>query len=382
VLALARFARRVERSSGRAIAPILAFAVAFGTPFLYYSRSLFSHAWTASLLFLSWDFIRSSEEGRRRVSTRLAAAGFLAGLAAISEYPAALVSAALAFRAMAGPFPRRVTSFAIFAAGALPAVLALALYDAACFGSPLRLSSACEADPGFAALAAEPLLGFRLTRSSAILGTLFSPQRGAVLFSPFWLWAVAGWVRWWRSGASRGDCVFTFAAALLVWLPIAAYPNWQGGWSFGMRYLVPGVFFAALPIPHALGSAVSRGLFLVAVAFSAAFHGLGSFAWPHFSQFMAWPAVTVSAWFVAHRAVAPNLGLLAGAPPVVSLVPAFVLILAALAIALRAFPSSRPPRAAAALAGIALFAATIALPIPVSESDRRERQTLAAPDSD
>ena len=58
---------------------IFACAVAFGTPFLFYSRTFFSHAWTASLLFLAWDLIGRSEETPRRRSVFLFAAGLLAG---------------------------------------------------------------------------------------------------------------------------------------------------------------------------------------------------------------------------------------------------------------------------------------------------------------
>jgi hypothetical protein len=386
VLALARFLRRAEESEGgRAVAPALAFAVAFGTPFLYYSRSLFSHAWTASLLFLSWDLIRASEERRRRPVAWLAGSGALAGWAAISEYPAALIAAALAVRAVVGPAGRpsgRGRTLLAFAAGAIPPLVLLALYNAACFGSPFRLSSACEADPAFAVLARRPFFGFRLPQLSAAWGTLFSSSRGAVLFSPFWLWAAGGWILWWRSGRDRRDCVFTLASTLLVWLPITAYPNWDGGWSFGMRYLVPAVFFAALAIPYALGGRTSRGLFLVAVAFSAALHALGSFAWPHFFQSLAWPVATASAWLIAHGAVAPNLGQFLGLSPVASLVPALVLFAFGLVAAARKFPASRPRPATAAAIGVAVLAVTLAMPVRVSSENRFHREALASDRAD
>ncbi|MGZ6988848.1 MAG: hypothetical protein ACXVH0_07805, partial [Thermoanaerobaculia bacterium] len=96
-LALARFARRLEAQTSETAAAV-ACAVAFGTNFLFYSRTFFSHAWTASLLFLAWDLIVTSEETPRRRSVLLLAAGLLAGWAAISEYPAALVAMVLAAR--------------------------------------------------------------------------------------------------------------------------------------------------------------------------------------------------------------------------------------------------------------------------------------------
>ena len=51
----------------------MTFAVAFGTPFLFYARSFFAHAWTASLLFLAWDLLRERGRPRRAGAARLRA---------------------------------------------------------------------------------------------------------------------------------------------------------------------------------------------------------------------------------------------------------------------------------------------------------------------
>jgi hypothetical protein len=90
-LALARFVARLQPGKG---AGLVVFAVTFGTPLLFYGRSFFGHAWTAALLFLAWDLLRTSEE-RPPVSGTLllaGAAGLLAGWAAISEYTAAPIA--------------------------------------------------------------------------------------------------------------------------------------------------------------------------------------------------------------------------------------------------------------------------------------------------
>ena len=379
LVALARFTRRLEeRAPTRATAALVSCALAFGTPFLYYARSFFSHAWTASLLFLAWDLLRTSEETRRRRSTFLFGAGLCAGWAAISEYPAALVAAALAARALAVPPGRRMRAAAIFAAGALPALGLLALYDAVCFGSPWRISSACEAFPTYTELARRPLFGLGLPTLTGAFGSLFSPRRGVILFSPFFLWAIGGWIAWWRSGRDRQDCVFTLAASIAVWLPIAGYPHWDGGWSLGMRYLLPGLFFAALAIPRALETPLSRGFFLAAVAFSVALHTLASLSYAHYPNGVVWPVAAVSAWLVSRGAVAPNLGLFAGLPPLLSLLPAIAAIGTALALALRRFPAARPGAAMGSLLGVAILAAALLLPAPVWPSDAAWRQRVAA----
>jgi hypothetical protein len=378
-LALARFARRLE-SEARApeTAAAVAGAVAFGTPFLFYSRTFFSHAWTASLLFLAWDLIVRSEETPRRRSVFLFVAGLLASWAAISEYPAALVAVVLAARAFAGARGRRTSGAAFFAAGAVPALALLAAYDAVCFGSPWRLSSACEAFPAYAALARRRLLGFGPPTLAGLLGTLFSPRRGVLVFSPFLLWSIGGWHSWWRSGRDRRDCVFTLAVALAVWLPITGYANWDGGWSLGMRYLLPGLFFAAMPIPRALETPLSRGLFLAAAAFSVALHTLASLSFAHYPNAIGWPVAAVSAWLLARGAVAPNLGLLAGLSPWLSLLPAVVAVAAPLVVAVRRFPRTRPGVGMACALGVSALVAVLFLPAPVWPSDSVWRESMAS----
>ncbi len=376
-LALARFARRLEAQAS-AMAGTVACAVAFGTNFLFYSRTFFSHAWTASLLFLAWDLIVTSEETSRWRSAFLLAAGLLAGWASISEYPAALVAVVLAARVGAGARGKQMSGAALFAAGAVPALALLAAYDAACFGSPWRLSSACEAFPAYAALARRPLLGFGPPTLAGLLGTLFSPRRGALLFSPFLLWSIAGWLSWWRSGRDRRDCVFTLAVALAVWLPITGYANWDGGWSLGMRYLLPGLFFAAMAIPRALETPLSRGLFLAAAAFSVALHTFASLSFAHYPNAIRWPVAAVSAWLLVRGAVAPNLGLFAGLSPWLSLLPAVVAVGAAFVVAVRRFPRTRPGVGMACALGVGALVAVLFLPAPVWPSDSVWRERMAS----
>ena len=135
--------RRIAARHAAAARPLVA-AVAFGTPFLFYGRSFFSHAWTAALLFLSLEAIRRAEaaSAKRRVGALLWAAGLLAGWAAISEYPVALLAGLLLLRAAARGALRNGV---LFAAGLVVPLALLLAYNAICFGSPFVLSSAREA---------------------------------------------------------------------------------------------------------------------------------------------------------------------------------------------------------------------------------------------
>jgi hypothetical protein len=364
VAALARLARRLSRVDPAA-APLVLAGVAFGTPFLFFARSFFAHAWTGALLFLSWDAIRSGEDAasRRRGLLLSAAARFLAGWAAISEYAVAPVALLLALRALrvggrgrAGALP----AFAAFAAGAAAPLATLAVYDAICFGSPWVLSSAREAYPSYSRLAGEGLFGFGAPSLRVAAAYLFHPARGLLIFSPFLIWAIPGFLRWWRSREDRADCAFALGATLLYFVLMTGYPNWHGGWSLGDRYLVPILFFPALALPRALATPRSRGLFGAAVVLSAGTHLLLTASWPYFPEDVAWPAATGSAWFLARGWVAPSV--LAGAPAGgwIALALAAAAVAVSLALALRrAEPGSlRPLSAVAGLLPLALLLAS------------------------
>ncbi len=312
-IALALFRRRL--GSGPC-ATMAAFAAAFGTPYLFYARTFFSHAWTAALLWIAWELVRVAEERehRSRVELLRVGAGFLAMWSAITEYPLAVLVLALAWRVC---WRRSVRPLAWFALGAAVPVAVLAAYNAACFGSPFVLSSAREASSLYARLDAGALFGFSLPRPAVAWRYLADPSRGMLLFSPFLLWAAPGFWRGVRGG--EPDARFAAGAALVYFVVMTGYANWHGGWSLGDRYLLPGLFLAAAALPDALRSPWSRVLFVAAAVCSAAVHLALTLSWPHFPPGFAWPAGNGSLWFLARGWVAPGFpGRWGMAPPVLA----------------------------------------------------------------
>ena len=363
VLALWRFARSLEDGASHPSAPALATAAAaFGTPFLFYGRSFFAHAWSAALLFLAWDRLRSRRPYGPGVGVAAALAGFLAGWAAISEYTVAPIVGLLALRAAMGrDRGGRLAGFLSFLAGAAVPLALLLWYDAACFGSPWILSSAREADPSYAALASRGVFGIGLPDARVALDYLLHPARGALLYSPFLLWFLGGAVVWWRSGRNRADCALAVAAVAVGFASLTGYPNWHGGWSLGDRYLLPLLFFAAAPIARALATPLSRGLFVVCVAFSIGAHFVLTAAFPHVPLELAWPASAGSLWFLARGWAAQSLGTIVGLSPAASLaVPLGLTALAAFP-AIRAARPTAPSPSIAALAGASAFLLLLAL---------------------
>ena len=369
ILALQRLAVRL-RSSGAhpAASPLVTLAVAFGTPYLFYARSLFAHAWSAALLFLAWDRLRASEEsGSRRGAASAGLAGLFAGWAVISEYTVAPIALVLAVRALARPDRRRLAAFAVGAAVPLGLLLA---YDAVCFGSPFTLSSAREADPAYAALAGRGVFGLGAPNGRVASELLLGPTRGVLLFSPFLLWSIGGALRWWRSGKDRADCAFVLGATGLFALALTGYPNWHGGWSLGSRYLLPAVLLTALPAGRALESALSRGLFVAATVCAAGAHALMTSTFAHLSPDQAWPAVTTSAWFLARGWVAQSLGTVLGLGAAASLVLPWGAALFAFALVVRAARPVRPVVPVAVLAGAAPLLALLLRPPTLSYEGR------------
>jgi hypothetical protein len=373
VLALWRFARLLRDLGGGGEVALIVAAVGFGTPFLFYARSFFSHAWTASLLVLAVDRLFAAARRPRGGTGAAFAAGLLAAWAAISEYPVFLLLPLLALRALAGRnWPR---ALAFCAAAALPVALLL-LYNAACFGSPLTLSSAREAHPQFAELAGRGVFGIGMPRPRILASYLFHHNRGLLLAAPFLAWAAWGFARWWRSGRQRMDAALSLAVTVVFLAVMSGYPNWEGGWCLGSRYLVPILFIAALAIPHALDGALSRGFFLAGVTFAAAHHALLASSFPYFPPSLPWPAATGSLWFLARGLAAPSLGTLAGLPPILSLLIPGLLIALAIVSALRAFPPTKPGKPAAALLGVAALAATLWLPVRLEPWDAQWREGI------
>jgi hypothetical protein len=353
LLGLARFARRLASGPNEAAAALVACAAAFGTGYLFFARSFFSHAWSAALLFLSWELLRDAASARtpRGEAARRVAAGLLAGWAVISEYNVLPVAALLGLRAAAD---RRFRSVVPFAAGAALALAALGAYDSVCFGSPWVLSSAREAYPAYSRLAERGFFGIGPPDPAVAAAYLLHPARGVLLFSPFLLWTLPGLLLWWRSGKQRADCALAAGATALYFVAMAGYPNWHGGWSLGSRYLLPVLFFASLPIAHALTTPLSRGLFAAAVAFSVAGHFLLTASWPYFPDDVQWPVATGSLWFLERGWIAPSVVSGAGgSAATITLLLAAGACAVPLVLALRAAGPMSPRPAVAAVLGLA-----------------------------
>ena len=297
----------------------MTFAVAFGTPFLFYARSFFAHAWTAALLFLAWDLLRASRGGRRAAGAAgLARArrGFLAGWA---PSPSTRWRRSRSCSRSAPRSPRRAAlrpTFLSFAARRrVPARAPPRLQRRL-----LRLAVRCSS----CARGLSRVRGARRHGGSSGSGSRAARSRSAYLFHP---------------GAR--------APPLFALLPLGRSRASLGGGGTGgiaptassrsprrsLTFLAPDRLSelarrlgARQPLPAAarlLRRARGRCRALDVSALARALRRGGrllrrrarfslTLSWPHFPPDFTWPAATGSRWFLARGWVAPNLGSLLG----------------------------------------------------------------------
>ena len=318
VLLLALLFARLAPEGGRREA---LFALLFATPLLAYALLLFAHALVAACLFGAWAALFGPSAGSAG-PRRDAAAGALLGLAVLSEYPAAVPALAIVAVA-AWRAPRRLLPIG---AGALPFAALLGAYDAACFGSPFRLSSGLEKDAAFRDLARRGLFGIGLPRPAILLRLLLDPSKGLLVLSPLLLLVPAG-----LAAARRRLGPRAFAALLLaplaVLLTYAGYPNWHGGFTVGARYLVAALPFLLFPLAFLRWGPVATFL----SGASAAAVGLTTLVFPFVPPGFPLPWGSFAAPLLAEGLAAPNLLHLVARP--LALVVPFAIVLAAAAVA-------------------------------------------------
>jgi len=99
--------------------------------------------------------------------------------------------------------------------------------------------------------------GLRSSFLTGLAGTMISPSRGLLVYSPFLALAAAGlWMRRGRLGALD---VVAVGATLIIWILASNTQDWSGGWSYGPRLLadtLPFLAYLMLPVVDAVARPV------------------------------------------------------------------------------------------------------------------------------
>ncbi len=183
-----------------------------GTLLLPFATLFFDHMLSAALGFASFAVVFHARE-RGRGGWRLAAAGVLAGLAVVVEFPLGIVAVVLACYAAIGERPARRAL--TYAGGLVVGIAPLLAFNAWAFGSPWTLgyTNALEAPAGgggapIVGANDEGLYGVGFPDPRAALSLLVS-EKGLLIVTPLAIVALAG-CRW--PGVPVGGRRRSFAA--------------------------------------------------------------------------------------------------------------------------------------------------------------------------
>ena len=226
---------------------LLSLTYGLGTIALPFGTVFFGHQLAAVLLFGAFYlFYRIIHH---ELPIRFAAlAGLLAGYAIITEYPTAIIAAALVLYAC---WPRawrwRVALAAVV--GLLPALAVAGVYNTLAFGSPLSQGYAHLSGPAmFVQGQAQGFMGITYPHLDALWQTTFGPYRGLFLLSPVLLLAFPGWLLLRRWAAWRREALLWAGIVVAYFLFTISYFEWSGGNSLGPRHFLPALPFLVLPI--------------------------------------------------------------------------------------------------------------------------------------
>jgi hypothetical protein len=235
-------------------------------------------------------------------------AGFACGWALASEYTAGLIIVSIFF-SLVWPGWRRIVAFGM---AAIPPLLLIPAYSYACFGDPFILPYSRQAS--FPEMK-EGVFGIKWPDLETAFKLLFSPTRGLFFWSPFLIMAGFGYGELFR----RSPRMFwlMYLVPLLQILVISGRVwDWESGPALGPRLLSP--MLPLLALPCALGIRRWPRLGTALASYSIAITTLATLtdACPPASIYN--PMIELHIPLFLKGQFSPNLGMLFGLHPYVS----------------------------------------------------------------
>jgi hypothetical protein len=248
----AAFLALLRRRFGVPARSALATALSLGLGSLVfpYATMFYGHVLAALFLFVAFALVtrRETVPGRH-----LAAAGAAAGLAVLTELPAAPVAVLLGVCAVTLVRPRRQALW--YVAGGSGPLLLLLGYQYAAFGAALRSGYALVSRPEFAAGMSHGVMGVGVPRPGVLFAELFGRARGLLYLSPVLLLGFVGLSRRlvavWADRRARAEVAVASGVVVYFLLMNAGYYMWYGGSALGPRHVIPALPFLSLGIPFA-----------------------------------------------------------------------------------------------------------------------------------
>jgi hypothetical protein len=230
--------------------------LALSTPVAAYSGWLFSEPLATALLVGAAGVLFARNQDAPIPVWRAFVAGALLG-AAVWVRPTHVIVVPVFFAAALLRDRNKQWTAAALAAAAGIGVALLLWRNAYLHGSAFEFGYPVAAEGGKA------LNTFQTPLYTGLLGFLLSPGKSIFLFSPPILLAMTGLPRLWRR--DRGLAVVAAGTPIVYLLFFATYTQWEGGYSYGPRYLVPALALLGLGIGPALENA-SRSVRRLAIS--------------------------------------------------------------------------------------------------------------------
>jgi hypothetical protein len=212
------------------------------TPFLVYSRTLASEILQSCLLVWGYYFwLRLSKSNCRSASLRsliaLVSILFLiVNLKVIYYYLFALLFLALAKKKNTFSI-KKTTVFATAAITLTLSFLTTTLYNYLRFGSPFESGYTQGKDA---------LIGFSHPFLTGFFGQILSPGKGLIWYAPCLFLLIPTIPKFWR--ANKKVSIELSALIIPLILIHSKWWAWEGGWSWGPRFLLPALPLLFLPV--------------------------------------------------------------------------------------------------------------------------------------
>jgi hypothetical protein len=277
----------LKLGSSEAGAAFGALSMGLATPIWAYATLFWGHALTGACLLFAFaaGIMQGSSERPRTDFLWAVALGLSAGWATVSEYPAAPASMILALFALAQVWPggwsRRARTAAGISLGASACIAVLMVYQYRAFGSAFHPSYAYYQNGAFPWMK-HGYMGLTYPHIEVLLKLLFGCRRGLFIVSPILVAAPFGLRMLWKNRTTHGAAVAASAVAVYYLLFNSSFSAWDGGWSYGPRYMAAGLPLLCLGLAPAwdyanrlwrrilIALAVCSGLFsLMAVSTTA-----------------------------------------------------------------------------------------------------------------
>jgi hypothetical protein len=309
---------------------------ALGSLAMTYSILFYSHQLGAICIASAWILALEVAEGRRGMPA-MAAAGFLAGAAALVDYQAVFAAVPIAVHVTAVLWRRGgvLRAAAVATAGAALPIAVLLAYHAACFGSPWR--TGYDASTSFAMFHQQGFLGITALRGEAFWGSVGRRDNGLFALSPWLLLAVPGWVALWRRG-DRATALVGVSVCVIYILFVSSINFWRGGWQIGPRYIT-----AMLPflLPAVAAQLEAWRAAPVRLAGSAGLVGVGvvvyvlsSATFPYWPDTVPHPLYDITFRLLGDNAVAPSVGSVLGVTGIAGILPYLAVAFGVLGVAI------------------------------------------------